>query len=185
MSSHQSGGRGPVFPLIGDLVNRVPRGHRHVKIAAGLLALIIVTLVIIGLMRNRRVAEWAPLSVVTSREPLQELPIRVAEGNEPIEPAHTYDAMLDVSSIDALVVGIDLDYVPKGLPRYDAVIRTPDGAERFRDRIHPDDFTEGRCMLRLFAHRLPAGDYTLDIEGFDAGATDGRIVASSWFQVLH
>jgi hypothetical protein len=185
MSSHQSGGRGTPFPFLGDLVNRVPGGRRYVNIAAGILVLLIVAIVIAGVTRNRRIAEWAPASVIDSREPLQELPIRVAEGDEPIEPAHTYDAMLDVKSINALVVGVDLDYVRKGFPRYDAVIRSPDGAERFRDRIKPADFQEGRCMLRLFTKHLAAGDYTLDIEGFDAGATEGRIVASSWFQIVH
>jgi hypothetical protein len=112
------------------------------------------------------------------------LPIRVAQGDDPVEPAHTYDAMLDVSHVRDLVIGVDLDYVTKGLPRYDAVIRSPDGSERFRGRINQDYFKDGRFMLRLFAKRFAAGDYTLDIEGFDAGATDGRIVASSWFQVI-
>jgi hypothetical protein len=187
MSSHRpaSGGRGAVFfPLIGDLVNRVPGGRRHVRLAAGILLLVIAALVAIGVARTRRVAAWAPVSVIASRDPLQDLPIRVAASGEAVEPAHTYDAVLDLSSIDAIVVGVDLDYVAKGVPRYDTVIRSADGSERFRDRIKEEYFADGRFMLRLFARGFPAGDYTLDIEGFDEGATDGRIVASSWFQVL-
>ncbi len=182
MSTHgASGGRGPVF---GDLAARVP-GGRHIKLIAAVAAGLVVALIIFGVMRGQRVAEFAPLSVIDSREPLQELPVRVAQGTDPIEPAHTYDAVLDVSSIKALVLGVDLDYVPKGLPRYDVVIRNSGGSEKFRGHILDNYFTEGRCMLRLFANRFPAGDYTLDIEGFDPGATDGRVVASSWFQVTH
>jgi hypothetical protein len=140
-------------------------------------------LVAFGIMRARRVAEFAPVSVVDSREPLQELPVRAASGDDGVEPAHTYDAMLDLSSVDTIVLGVDLDYLVKGMPRYDAVIRSPDGRERFRGRIKEESFREGRVMLRLFADRFDAGDYTLDIEGFDDGAADGRIIASSWFQV--
>jgi hypothetical protein len=170
--------------VFGDLVNRIPGGSRHIKFTAAIAVGIVIALIVVTLMHGHRVAEWAPVSVVDSHEPLQELPIRVATGKEPVEPAHTYDAMLDVSSLKNLVVGVDLDYVTRGLPRYDAVIRSSDGTERFRGRVKDEYFTDGRFMLRLFAKRFPAGDYTLDIEGFDAGATDGRIVASSWFQVI-
>ena len=92
--------------------------------------------------------------------------------------------MLDLSNLDEIVVGIDLDYVTKGLSRYDVVIRRADGSERFRGRIEEGYFREGRAMLRLVAKKFAAGDYTLDIEGFDDGSAEGRIVASSWFQVL-
>jgi len=182
MSTHgASGGRSPVF---GDLSKRIP-GGRHIKLGAAIAAGLVIAIIVFGIMRGQRVAEWAPVSVVDSHEPLQELPVRVAQGKEPVEPAHTYDAVLDVSSIKALVVGVDLDYVTKGLPRYDAVIRSSDGKELFRGRIQDAYFADGRFMLRLFAGRFPAGDYTLDIEGFDPGVKDGRVVASSWFQVTH
>jgi hypothetical protein len=182
MSTHgASGGRSPVF---GNATRRIP-GGRHIKFGAAVAVGLVIALVVISILHGKRVAEWAPDSVVNSTEPLQELPVRVAQGGQPVEPAHTYDAVLDVSSIKALVVGVDLDYVTKGLPRYDAVIRTADGTELFRGRILEHYFQEGRFMLRLFAKRFPAGDYTLDVEGFDPGARDGRIVASSWFQVTH
>lgn len=182
MSTHgASGGRSPV---VGDLARRIP-GGRHIKLIAAITAGILVALIVVGIMHGRRVAEWAPLTVVDSHEPLQELPVRVAQGRNPVEPAHTYDAVLDVSHVKALVVGVDLDYVTKGLPRYDAVIRSSEGAEKFRGRILERYFADGRFMLRLFSKRFPAGDYTLDIEGFDPGVTDGRVVASSWFQVTH
>jgi hypothetical protein len=182
MSTHgASGGRSPVF---GNAGSRIP-GGRHIKFAAAIALGLVAALIVVSVMRGQRVAEWAPISVVNSTEPLQELPMRVAKGGEPVEPAHTYDAVLDFSSIKALVMGVDLDSVTRGLPRYDAVIRTPDGNELFRGRILDSYFKEGRFMLRLFAKRFPAGDYTLDIEGFDPGARDGRIVASSWFQVTH
>lgn len=181
MSTHAaSGGRGPVSGGFAIM----PAG-RHLKLIAAVAAGIVVALIVLGILRGQRVAEFAPLSVIDSHEPLQELPLRVAQGTEPVEPAHTYDAVLDVSTIKALVVGVDLDYVPKGLPRYDAVIRGSNGSEKFRGHILDNYLSEGRCMLRLFANRFPAGDYTLDIEGFDPGTTDGRVVASSWFQVTH
>ena len=181
MSSHRpAGGRGPL--LAGS--NGRPAGRGQVRLLIIIAAAMVIALVAVGLTRARRVAEFAPVSVVESKEPLQELPVRAASGEEEaVEPAHTYDAMLDLSNVDALVVGVDLDYVKKGLPRYDAVIRSPDGGERFRGRIGEPYFKEGRFMLRLFAKRFPAGDYTLDIEGFDEGAGEGRIIASSWFQV--
>jgi hypothetical protein len=163
---------------------RIP-GGRHIKLGATIAAGLVIALIVISILHGKRVAEWAPISVVNSTEPLQELPLRVAQGTEPVEPAHTYDAVLDVATIKALVVGVDLDSVPKGLPRYDTVIRSSDGSELFRSRILETYFKEGRFMLRLFAKRFPAGDYTLDIEGFDPGARDGRVVASSWFQVTH
>jgi hypothetical protein len=185
MSSHRpaSGGR-LVFPLIGDLVNRVPGGRGYVRFAAAALFLLVLVIVVVGVSRGRRAAEFAPVSVIESHEPLQELPVRVATNGEAVEPAHTYDAVLDLSHLDELVVGIDLDYVTKGLPRYDVVIRRADGSERFRGRIEEDYFREGRAMLRLATRRFAAGDYTLDIEGFDEGSAEGRIIASSWFQVL-
>lgn len=169
--------------MSGNWTVRVTEASRHLKLAATLAIVIVVALLAVSLVRGRHVAEWASVSVVDSHEPLQELPIRVASHDGAVEPAHTFDAVLDISSVRALVVGVDLDYVPKGLARYDAVIRNPDGAEIFRGRIKDDYFKEGRFMLRLFARRFSAGSYTLDIEAFDAGATDGRVVASSWFQV--
>jgi len=181
----RSGGRGPLaFPMIGDLVNRVPGGRRYASTAGLALAVLIIAIVTIGVVRGRRVAAFAPATVIESHEPLQELPIRLAEGEDPVPPAQTYDAVLDFSSIRTLVVGVDLDYVPRGAARYDAVIRNADGVECFRGRIAETSFPDGRFMLRLFGRRLPAGDFTLDVEAFDAGAGDGRIVASSWFQLL-
>jgi hypothetical protein len=144
------------------------------------LAAIVIAL---GWIRARRVAEFAPVSVIDSREALQELPVRVAGRDRAVEPANTYDAILDLSNLDRIVVGVDLDYVEKGLSRYDAIIRDSEGSRRFRGQIRENCFKDGRFLLRLFARRFPAGDYTLDIEGFDSGATEGRIVASSWFQV--
>lgn len=180
MSSHRpaSDGRGPV-----RVIARGPAGRGQLRLLVAIVAILVIVLVALGVTRARRVAEFAPVTVIDSREPLQELPVRAAATGAAVEPAHTYDAMLDLSNLDAIVVGVDLDYLIKGLPRYDAVIRSPDGGERFRGRIQETAFEEGRFMLRLFAKRFPAGDYTLDIEGYDNGATDGRIIASSWFQV--
>jgi hypothetical protein len=164
-------------------VSRVAAGRGNLRLLIAIVMVLGFALVAFGIVRSRRVAEFAPVAVVESKEPLQELPVRTAAGEDGVEPAHTYDAMLDLSSIETIVVGVDLDYVLKGLPRYDAVIRTHEGRERFRGRIEEESFRDGRFMLRLFADRFAAGDYTLDIEAFDDGAADGRIIASSWFQV--
>jgi hypothetical protein len=180
MSSHRpaSRGRGRVRGA-----GRCSTGKANVRLLAAIAAGIVAALIVLGVMNTRRVAEFAPVSVVESKEPLQELPVRTAANGDAVDPAHTYDAIIDLSRVDAIVVGVDLDYLVKGMPRYDAVIRDAEGGERFRGRIAEDYFREGRFMLRLFGNRFPAGDYTLDIEGFDTGASEGRIIASSWFQV--
>jgi hypothetical protein len=186
MSTHRagSGGRGRLaFPLIGNLLGRVPGGSRHARVGGAVLVLLIVVIAGIGVGRGRRVAAWAPIDVVESRDPLQELPVRIAEGGEPVPPAQAYDAVLDLARISSLVVGVDLDYIPRGADHYEAVIREADGTERFRDRIAEAYFAEGRCMLRLFARRIAAGDYTLEIEAFEAATGQGRAVAAAWFQV--
>ena len=181
MSSHgpASCGRGLVCRAAG----RSSAGKANVRLVAAIAAGIVAALIAVGIFNARRVAEFAPVSVVESNEPLQELPVRVAANGDAVEPAHTYDAIIDLSRVDAIVVGVDLDYIVKGLPRYDAVIRGSDGGERFRGHIAEEYFRDGRFMLRLFGNRFAAGDYTLDIEGFDTGASEGRIIASSWFQV--
>jgi hypothetical protein len=184
MSTHRRapGGSG-AFPLIGDLVNRVPGGRRYAGFAGAALAILILAVVASGVLSGRRVAAWAPIDVIESRVPLQELPVRIAEGNEPVPPARSYDAMLDLSSISALVVGVDLDYIPRGAARYEAVIRNESGVERFRDAIAEEYLAGGRFMLRLFARGFPAGDYSLEIEAFASEDGPGRVIAAAWFQV--
>jgi hypothetical protein len=186
MSTHRagSGGRGSLaFPMIGDLVNRVPGGARFARRGGALLLLLIVVIVAAGVARGRRLAAWAPVDVVESRDPLQELPVRIARKGQPLAPPETYDAVLDLAGISSLVLGVDLDYVPKGADHYDAVLRDAEGTERFRDRIAEDYFAEGRFMLRLFARRIRAGDYSLEVEAFETATGEGRAVAAAWFQV--
>jgi hypothetical protein len=186
MSTHRPGA-GSHVPVtgFGGLVDRIPGGRRYARLGAAALVLLLVIGIGLGLGRGRRVATWEPVEVVDSRDPLQELPLRIAQGEDPVPPAQTYDAVLDLSTIGTLVLGVDLDYVPTGAARYEAVIRGPEGTERFRDRIAESYFAEGRFMLRLFTRRMPAGDYTLEIESFGTDAGEGRIVAASWFQVTH
>lgn len=130
----------------------------------------------------RRVAQWASVDVVDSRDPLQDLPIRLANSEGDVPPAPTYDALLDLKSIDYLVVGVDLDYLPRRDTRREVVLRTSEGVEKFRDQVPESYFTDGRFMLRLFSRHFPSGDYMLEIEGAeDAG--EKRVVAASWFQV--
>jgi hypothetical protein len=175
--------RGPlVFPLIGDLVNQVPGGRKYAWIAAATLIVLLVGLITAGIVRSRRYAAWAPIDVVESRDPLQDLPIRVAGSNGAVAPARTYDAMLDLSSIASIVIGVDLDYIPRGAARYDVTVQAEDGDVCFQDTIAPDYFKEGRFMLRLFSHRFRPGAYLLEIMAYDAG-DNGRVVGASWFQL--
>lgn len=165
------------------VMGRIADTSRNVR--ATLFGIVIVVGVLVALLvtRSQRVAEWAPLDVVSSREPLQELPIRIAAEGDVVRPAHTHDAVLDLSRIPNLVVGVDLDPISREPERHDLVLRDEDGVELFRDQIAAHYFDDGRLMLRLFARRLPAGDYWLEIEATGAGP-DARVIAASWFEVL-
>lgn len=170
-------------PWLDELADRVPGGRRNVHIGLGVLGAVIVVLVVIEIASARRVAQWAPVDVVDSRDPLQDVPIRLASSDGVVPPAQTYDAVLDLKSIDYLVVGVDLDYLPRRGSQRDVVIRNADGAERFRDRVPESYFTEGRFMLRLFSRQFRSGDYTLEIEALEENG-ERRVVAASWFQVF-
>jgi hypothetical protein len=165
-----------------ELADRVPGGTRNVKIGLVVLAGVILTLIIAQIAASQRVAQWASIDVVDSRDPLQDVPIRLASSDGTVRPAQTYDAILDLKSIDELVIGVDLDYLPRPGTKREVVIRAGDGGEKFRDEVPASYFTEGRFMLRLFSRQFPSGDYMLEIE---AGEESGepRVVAASWFQV--
>jgi hypothetical protein len=172
----------PARPWLDGLADRVPGGRRNARIALAAFAAVLVTLIVLQIASSRRVAQWAPVEVVTSREPLQDLPIRLASSDGAVRPAHTYDAVFDLKAIDHLVVGVDLDYLPRQGTHRDVVIRTGDGSEKFRSPVPESYFTEGRFMLRLFSRQFPSGDYTLEIEALEDGG-DRHVVAASWFQV--
>jgi hypothetical protein len=172
----------PTRPWLDELADRVPGGRRNARIALAAFAVMLVVLVTLEIVTSRRVAQWAPVEVVTSREPLQDLPIRLASADGVVRPAHTYDAIIDMKSIDHLVVGVDLDYLPRQGTNRDVVIRAGDGAEKFRAAVPESYFTEGRFMLRLFSRHFPSGDYTLEIEALEDGG-EKHVVAASWFQI--
>lgn len=166
-----------------SLLDRIAGDSRNARVTIFAIAVVVVAAIVAGIMRGERVAAWAPVDVVSSHEPLQELPIRVAGHDGVVRPAHTHDAVLDMKSISSLVVGVDLHVLPKGAERYEAVIRTDSGHEMFRGTIAPDYFKEGRFMLRLFPKHFPNGEYFLEIEAVRS-ETDKRVVAASWFQAL-
>jgi hypothetical protein len=165
------------------IVGRVAGTSRNVRATLVGIVIVVGVLVALTVARGRRVAEWAPLDVVSSRDPLQELPIRNAGRDGVVHPAHTYDAVLDLSRISSLVVGVDLDRIRREADRYDAVIRNEGGDEMFREPIAPGYFEDGRFMLRLFTRRFPAGVYWLEIEAAGQGE-ESRVVAASWFEVV-
>jgi hypothetical protein len=147
------------------------------------ILLVVGALVVVSVLRGQRVAAWAPLDVVAGRDPLQELPIRTAGKDGVVRPAHTYDAVLDMSRIPSLVVGVDLKAVPTTAPNFEVVLRNGSGGEMFRDAIARHYLDDGRFMLRLFPGKFRAGDYLLEIEsGGDGEGT--QVVAASWFQVI-
>lgn len=164
------------------VVGRIAGTSRNVR--ATLIGIVIVVGGLVGLTiaRGQRVAEWAPLDVVSSRDPLQELPIRLAGRDGVVRPASTHDALLDMKRISSLVVGVDLDRIPAESGPYVVVLRNDAGDERFRKEIPPEYFEDGRFMLRLFARRFPAGVYWLEIET-GGNAADARVIAASWFEV--
>ncbi len=165
-----------------ELADRVPGGRRNVTIGLAVLGAVVAALIVLEIVSVRRVAEWASVDVVDSRDPLQDLPIRLAGSDGAVRPAQTYDAVLDLKGIDHLVVGVDLDYLPRQDTEREVVIRGTDGGEKFRDDVPVSYFTEGRFMLRLFSRHFPPGDYTLEIEALE-GAAEKHVVAASWFQV--
>lgn len=169
-------------PWLDELADRVPGGRRNVQVGLSVLGAIVGVLIVLQVVSMRRVAQWAPVDVVDSRDPLQDLPIRLASSDGSMPPAQTYDAVLDLKSIDHLVVGVDLDYLPRRDTQRDVVIRTSEGAERFRDDMPESYFTEGRFMLRIYSRHFPPGDYTLEIEAIEP-AGEAHVVAASWFQV--
>lgn len=165
------------------VVGRIAGTSRNVR--ATLIGIVIVVGALVGLTiaRGQRVAEWAPLDVVTSRDPLQELPIRVAGKDGVVRPASTHDALLDMKRIKSLVVGVDLDRIARGAAeRHDAVLRNDEGEEIFRNEIPAHYFEDGRFMLRLFSPQFPAGFYWLEIEAAREGGVT-QVVAASWFEV--
>jgi len=178
-----SSSRGPAIPFLGNIVDRVPGGARTVRRTIALLAVGLGLLVVFGAFRGKRYAAWAPLDVVESTDPLQEIPIRVANESGAVAPAEAHDALLDLTNIESLVVGVDLDYVPRGAQAYVAVLSDEGGTERFRDAIAPEYFEDGRFMLRLFAGPLEAGDYLLEVEATETDGTT-RVVGASWFQIV-
>ena len=165
------------------LLGQISGRGRLVRTAVAGIALLAVALAVTVAVRGHRVAEWAPIDVVSSREPLQELPVRLAGANGVVPPARTHDAVLDMTRIQSLVIGVNLNHVPPG-PGSQVVVRNQAGRERFRRAIPANYFDEGRFMLRLFAGQFPAGVYWLEIEAADDGE-DPRVVAASWFEVLH
>ncbi|MDH4037521.1 MAG: hypothetical protein OEX18_12270 [Candidatus Krumholzibacteria bacterium] len=162
---------------------RIAGTSRNVRATLLGIVLVVAALVFLSVERGQRVAEWAPLDVVSSRDPLQELPIRIAGKDGVVRPARTHDAVLDMKRIPALVVGVDLDRIAPAPGGNAVVIRNDKGDERFRDTIDAHYFDDGRFMLKLFAGQFPPGVYWLEIEALSEGG-DARVVAASWFEVL-
>jgi len=155
------------------------------RAALGITALTVTVAVVVATVYTSRTvtggpaAQWAPLAVLSSRVPVQELPVRLVTrgGGGGAEP----DATLDMRRIDHLVIVVDLDRVAGGADQYQVVITNTQSVEIFRDPIAPKYFDDGRFFLELRGRRFPAGDYVLQIEAHNGERI--AMVARSRFTV--
>lgn len=166
------------------VVGRIAGTSRNVRATLIGIVVVVGALVVLSVVRGQRVAQWAPLDVVATRDPLQELPIRLAGKDGVVRPASTHDAVLDMKRISHLVVGVDIHRLPAGATHHEVVVRNEKGDERFRSEIPQRYFDDGRFMLRLFSRQFPAGVYWLEVEAGSGEGSDSRVVAASWFEVL-
>ncbi|MDH3197463.1 MAG: hypothetical protein OEO21_04405 [Candidatus Krumholzibacteria bacterium] len=148
------------------LVALVPPQRRAAVVTTLVTAAVAVTVAVVYTSRTVTggpAAQWAPLDVLSSRTPVQELPIRLATrggGGGGAEP----DATLNMRRIDHIVIVVDLDRVAAGADQYQVVITDAQAVEIFRDAIAQKYFDDGRFFLDLRGRRFSAGDYVLQIE---------------------
>lgn len=129
------------------------------------------------------VAGWAPLSVIESNAPLQELLIRrMRRGTIP--PARGVDVTLDFRGISKLVIAVDLDFVGKRASSYEVVVRNPEGKSVYQEMIPQVYLDDGRAFLRLIPRLFDEGQiYALEVVAhYDDGAR--RVLAESAFDVV-
>jgi len=128
------------------------------------------------------VAGWAPLDVIQTNVPLQEVLVRKIR-NGRIPKRNGPDVTLDFRGIDKLVIAVDLDFIDRRVPSYDVTVWNPQGESVFQEEIPQVYLDDGRFFLglipKLFEQELT---YTLElIAHHENGAR--RVVAESVFDV--
>jgi hypothetical protein len=129
------------------------------------------------------VAGWAPLDVIETRAPLQEVLVRkIRRGRIP--RATGTDVTLDFRGIKELVIAVDLDFIEQKSSRHEVVVRDPEGAVAFHEEIPQFYLDDGRFFLRLVPKQFEMERlYELDLVAHHA---DGSllVIAESVFDVL-
>jgi hypothetical protein len=168
-----------VFAALAKPRNAIICGSVIVLTAAAL----VYALVFAGGKDVSPVAGWAPLDVIETRVPLQEVLIRKMR-NGRIARARGTDVTLDFRGVDKLVIAVDLDFIKgKQLP-YELIVRDPDGTGVFQEQIPQEYLDDGRFFLRLIPKQFELDQtYKLELISHRADGSN-RVVAESVFDVL-
>ncbi len=163
------------------------RRPRNAIIAGSIVVVAAAAIVIPGLLKETKepspVAGWAPLSVIETNVPLQELLIRKMRRGK-IPPATGVDVTLDFRGIRKLVIAVDLDFVGKKASSHEVIVRNPEGESVYQEAIPQVYLDDGRAFLRLIPKLFEEGQtYTLEIVAHYNNGTL-RVLAQSAFDVL-
>jgi hypothetical protein len=163
------------------------RRPRNAIIAGSIVVVVAAAIVIPSLMKENKqpspVAGWAPLNVIETNVPLQELLIRKMRRGK-IPPANGVDVTLNFRGIRKLVIAVDLDFVGKKASSHEVIVRNQEGDSVYREAIPQVYLDDGRAFLRLIPKLFEEGQtYTLEVLAhYDNGTL--RILAQSAFDVL-
>jgi hypothetical protein len=149
------------------------------------VAAVVLSLVLFGPATKEAspVSGWAPLDVIETRTPLQEVLIRTTSGGR-IPAADGTDVTLDFRGIKTLVIAVDLDFIKGKTEPHEVVVHNPEGQVVFQEAVPQIYLDDGRFFLRLIP-RVFETDQTYKLElraGGDAG--ESLLVAESVFDVL-
>jgi hypothetical protein len=129
------------------------------------------------------VAGWAPLNVIESNVPLQELLIRKMRRGK-IRPANGVDVTLNFRGIRKLVIAVDLDFVGTKASLHEVIVRNPEGKSVYQEAIPQVYLDDGRAFLRLIPKLFEEGQtYTLEVVAHHNDGTP-KVLAESAFDVL-
>ena len=163
------------------------RRPRNAIIAGSIVVLAAAAIVIPSLMKETKepspVAGWAPLNVIETNVPLQELLIRKMRRGK-IPRATGVDVTLNFRGIRKLVIAVDLDFVGKIASSHEVIVRNPEGESVYQEAIPQVYLDDGRAFLRLIPKLFEEGQtYTLEVVAhYDNGTL--RVLAQSVFDVL-
>jgi hypothetical protein len=158
--------------------NAVIGGAAVLLIAAGITFAILRT----GGQKPSPVAGWAPLDVIETRVPLQEVLVRRIR-NGRIPKARRPDVTLDFQGVDELVIAVDLDFIDRRASSYEVILWDPQGDSVFREEIPQVYLDDGRFFLKLVPKLFqPDLMYTLELVAIRHNGAQ-HVVAESLFDV--